>query len=49
MSMYKEILCPIKSEEFSLDVLSCVLNFKKAGMVAAIGAVVKGQGMQYRR
>lgn len=30
--MYKKILYPIKFEEFSLDVLSCVLNFKKAGM-----------------
>lgn len=29
--MYKKILYPIKFEEFSLDVLSCVLNFKKAG------------------
>ncbi|MCL5421148.1 MAG: universal stress protein [Nitrospirae bacterium] len=30
--MYKKILYPIKFEEFSLDVLSCILNFKKAGM-----------------
>lgn len=30
--MYKKILYPIKFEEFSLDVLTCVLNFKKAGM-----------------
>lgn len=29
--MYKKILYPIKFEEFSLDVLSCILNFKKAG------------------
>jgi len=29
--MYKKILYPIKFEEFSLDVLSCALNFKKAG------------------
>ncbi|MBE0425962.1 MAG: universal stress protein [Nitrospirae bacterium] len=29
--MYKKILYPIKFEEFSLDVLSCLLNFKKAG------------------
>lgn len=28
--MYKKILYPIKFEEFSLDVLSCILNFKKA-------------------
>ena len=30
--MYKKILFPIKFEEFSLDVLACILNFKKAGM-----------------
>jgi hypothetical protein len=30
--MYKKILYPIKFEEFSLDLLSCILNFKKAGM-----------------
>ncbi len=30
--MYRKILFPIKFEEFSLDVLSCVLNFKRAGM-----------------
>ena len=29
--MYKKILYPIKFEEFSLDLLSCILNFKKAG------------------
>lgn len=29
--MYRKILYPIKFEEFSLDVLSCILNFKKAG------------------
>ncbi len=29
--MYKKLLYPIKFEEFSLDVLSCILNFKKAG------------------
>lgn len=29
--MYKKILYPIKFEEFSLDLLSCVANFKKAG------------------
>lgn len=29
--MYKKILYPIKFEEFSLNVLSCILNFKKAG------------------
>ncbi|MFN3567958.1 MAG: universal stress protein [Caldimicrobium sp.] len=29
--MYKKILYPIKFEEFSLDILSCILNFKKAG------------------
>lgn len=29
--MYRKILYPIKFEEFSLDVLSCALNFKKAG------------------
>jgi len=29
--MYKKILYPIKFEEFSLDVLSCILNFKKTG------------------
>jgi nucleotide-binding universal stress UspA family protein len=29
--MYKKILYPIKFEEFSLDVLSCILNFKKVG------------------
>ncbi len=29
--MYKKILYPIKFEEFSLDVLSCILNFKMAG------------------
>ena len=27
----KKILYPIKFEEFSLAVLSCILNFKKAG------------------
>lgn len=30
--MYKKILYPIKFEEFSLEVLSCALNFRKAGM-----------------
>ncbi|MCL4457932.1 MAG: universal stress protein [Nitrospirae bacterium] len=30
--MYKKILYPIKFEEFSLDVLSCVLHFKKVGV-----------------
>lgn len=29
--MYKKILYPIKFEEFSLDLLSCILNFKKVG------------------
>jgi len=29
--MYRKILYPIKFEEFSLDVLSCILNFKKVG------------------
>lgn len=29
--MYKKILYPIKFEEFSIDILSCILNFKKAG------------------
>lgn len=29
--MYKKILYPIKFEEFSLDILSCILNFKKVG------------------
>lgn len=29
--MYKKILYPIKFEEFSLDLLSCILNFKKTG------------------
>lgn len=29
--MYKKILYPIKFEEFSFDVLSCILNFKKTG------------------
>lgn len=29
--MYKKILYPVKFEEFSLDMLSCILNFKKAG------------------
>ena len=29
--MYKRILYPIKFEEFSLDLLSCVLSFKDAG------------------
>ncbi len=30
--MYKKILYPIKFEEFSLDILSCILNFRKVGM-----------------
>jgi nucleotide-binding universal stress UspA family protein len=30
--VYKKILYPINFEEFSLDVLSCILNFRKAGM-----------------
>ena len=29
--MYEKILYPIKFDEFSLDVLLCILNFKKAG------------------
>ncbi|MGB9715635.1 MAG: universal stress protein [Thermodesulfovibrionales bacterium] len=29
--MYKKILYPIKFEEFSLDLLRCILSFKKAG------------------
>jgi nucleotide-binding universal stress UspA family protein len=29
--MYRKILYPIKFEEFSLELLSCILNFKKAG------------------
>lgn len=29
--MYKKILYPIKFEEFSFDVLSCISNFKKTG------------------
>ncbi len=29
--VYKKILYPIKFEEFSLDILSCILNFKKIG------------------
>lgn len=29
--MLKKILYPIKFEEFSLDILSCILNFKNAG------------------
>lgn len=27
--MFKKILYPIKFEEFSIDILSCILNFKK--------------------
>jgi nucleotide-binding universal stress UspA family protein len=30
--MYKKILYPIKFEEFSLDLLSCILGFKRVGM-----------------
>lgn len=29
--MYRKILYPIKFEEFSLGLLTCILNFKKAG------------------
>jgi len=29
--MYEKILYPIKFEEFSIDILKCILNFKKAG------------------
>lgn len=34
--MYKKILYPIKFEEFSLNVLSCVTNFKKTGTTEII-------------
>ena len=34
--MYKKILYPIKFEEFSLNILSCVANFKKTGTTEII-------------
>ncbi|BCB97054.1 universal stress protein [Dissulfurispira thermophila] len=34
--MYKKILYPIKFEEFSLNILSCVVNFKKIGTTEII-------------
>ncbi len=34
--MYKKILYPIKFEEFSLNILSCIANFKKTGTTEII-------------
>jgi nucleotide-binding universal stress UspA family protein len=34
--VYKKILYPLKFDEFSLDALSCVLDFKKVGMEEVI-------------